>query len=54
VAALIVTVALFATAGILALVGRREVAQVGSPLPEEAIEGVKADVETVSRAVKDR
>ena len=43
-AAVIVGVALFAVAGIAALVGRREVAQATPPVPTEAVSGVKQDV----------
>jgi hypothetical protein len=52
-AALIVTVVLFAIAGILALVGRGQVREVGSPVPQEAVDGVKADVHTVTAAAKE-
>lgn len=46
-AALIVGVVLLAVAGILALVGRRQVQRAGSPLPTEAVEGLKQDIQTV-------
>jgi uncharacterized membrane protein YqjE len=46
-AAVIVGVALFAIAGGAALLGKREVQQVGSPVPEEAISGLKQDVQTL-------
>lgn len=46
-AALIVTVVLFAVAAVLALVGKREVSQATPPAPERAIAGVKADIATV-------
>ena len=46
-AALIVTVVLFAVAGIAALVGKRKVKEAGPPVPERAIAGVKEDVATV-------
>jgi uncharacterized membrane protein YqjE len=45
--ALIVTVVLFAAAGVAALLGRKRVAQAAPPTPERALAGVKADVETV-------
>jgi len=45
--ALIVTAGLFAVAGAVALVGRRQVAQATPAAPKESIERVKADVETV-------
>jgi hypothetical protein len=53
-AALIVTVVLFAVAGILALLGKRQVSRAVPPEPEAAIESVKADVDEVKQAVKDR
>jgi len=53
-AALIVTVVLFLVAGILALVGKKQVTKAIPPEPEEAIESVKADVDEVKHAVKDR
>jgi uncharacterized membrane protein YqjE len=46
-AALIVAVVLFAIAGVVALVGKKKVQEAGSPKPERAIEGIKADVATV-------
>ncbi|MGW0564579.1 phage holin family protein [Streptomyces sp. NPDC003016] len=42
--ALIVCVVLLVTAGILALVGKKQVARTGPPTPERAIEGIKADM----------
>jgi len=53
-AALIVTVVLFAVAGVMAVLGRKQVSEIGSPIPEQAVDGVKADVHTVTQAVKDR
>ena len=52
-AALVVTVVVFAIAGALALVGRSEVKQAAPPLPEKAKENVQADVETVKQAVRE-
>ena len=46
-AALVVTAVLFAGAGIAALQGRNKVAEATPPKPERAIDGLKADVETV-------
>ena len=46
-AALIVTVVLFAVAGVAALVGKKQVSQATPPAPERAIAGVKEDVATV-------
>jgi hypothetical protein len=50
-AAVIIAVVLFAVAGVLALLGRKDVQQAAPPLPTETIESVKTDVATVkSRA----
>ena len=46
-AGLIVAVLLFAGAGIVALVGKKEVEQATPPAPERAIAGVREDVATV-------
>lgn len=51
-AAVIVAVALFVVAGIAALVGKKEVTQGVPPVPEEAISGVREDVETVKQGVR--
>ena len=53
-AALIVAVLLFLIAGILALVGRKQVKQAVPPMPTAAAESVRADVDAVAAAVKDR
>jgi len=53
-AALIVTVVLFLVAGVLALLGKKQVAKMGSPEPKAAIESVKADVDEVKHAVRER
>jgi MFS family permease len=53
-AALIVTVVLFAVAGILALLGKKQVTQAVPPEPQEAVAGFKADVDEVKQAVKER
>ena len=45
VAALIVTAAYAAIAGVLALIGKSKVQQAGPPVPEQAKESVKKDVE---------
>jgi uncharacterized membrane protein YqjE len=45
--ALIVTVVLFAAAGVAALVGKKQVSQAAPPAPEKAIAGIKQDVEAV-------
>ena len=46
-AALIVAVVLLAIAGVIALLGKNKVAEVGSPTPERAIDGIKDDVATI-------
>ncbi|MGC5019584.1 phage holin family protein [Micromonospora sp. DT47] len=53
-AALIVAVTLFLLAGVLALVGKKQVSQAVPPMPEAAVRSVRADVDTVTAAVKDR
>ena len=53
-AALIVTAALFLVAGILALLGKRQVTKAVPPEPTEAVAGFKADVAEVKHAVKER
>ncbi|MGN9908664.1 phage holin family protein [Phytohabitans sp. LJ34] len=45
--ALIVAAALFAVAGVLAVIGRRQVAQGVPPVPREAVQSVQADIEEV-------
>lgn len=50
-AALIVGVVLFAVAGVLALVGKKEVSQAAPPVPTEAVASTKADVQAVKAAV---
>jgi len=51
-AALIVTLVLFAAAGVLALAGKKEVAQGTPPVPTEAIASTKKDVATVKEAAR--
>ncbi len=53
-AALIVAVTLFLIAGILALLGKKQVTKAVPPEPKAAIESVKADVDEVKQAVKER
>jgi uncharacterized protein YacL len=54
-AALIVTVVLFAVAGILALLGKSKVEKATPPVPEQTIETVKADfAEAKTRAQEGR
>jgi hypothetical protein len=50
-AALVVAVVLFAVAGALALVGRKDVQRGSPPVPTQAITGVQADIETVKRGL---
>ena len=45
--ALIVAVVLFAIAGVLALVGKKDVQKGSPPVPTEAIASTKADIQTV-------
>lgn len=49
-AAVIVAVVLFIVAGVLALVGKKEVSAATPALPQEAIAGLKADVATVKES----
>ncbi|MGQ0632735.1 MAG: phage holin family protein [Sporichthyaceae bacterium] len=49
-AAAIVAVVLFALAAVMALVGKRKVADAIPPMPERAIAGVKADVTTIKES----
>jgi uncharacterized membrane protein YqjE len=47
IAAAIVTVVLFAVAGVLALTGKKEVEQATPAAPQEAIDSTKADIDEV-------
>ncbi|MGK5442417.1 phage holin family protein [Micromonospora sp. URMC 105] len=53
-AALIVAVVLFLVAGVLALVGKKQVSQAVPPVPASTVQSVRADVDVVTAAVKDR
>jgi uncharacterized membrane protein YqjE len=53
-AALIVTVVLFAVAGVLALLGKKQVSRAVPPEPKDAIASAKADVDEVKHAIKTR
>jgi uncharacterized membrane protein YqjE len=53
-AALIVTVVLFLVAGVLALLGKKQLTKAVPPEPNAAIESVKADVDEVKQAVRER
>ena len=50
-AAVLVAVVLFAVAAVLALLGKRDVAQAAPPLPTETIASVQADLDAVKQAV---
>ncbi|UOY03007.1 phage holin family protein [Blastococcus sp. PRF04-17] len=50
-AALVVAVVLFTIAGVLALIGRKDVAQASPPVPTQAIAGVQADIATVKQVL---
>jgi VIT1/CCC1 family predicted Fe2+/Mn2+ transporter len=50
-AAVVVAVVLFAVAGVLALVGKKDVAQAAPPVPTQAIAGVQADIATVKQGL---
>jgi Putative Actinobacterial Holin-X, holin superfamily III len=45
---------LFLVAGLLALIGRREVRRATPPAPRDAAASVRADVQTLTAAVRDR
>jgi uncharacterized membrane protein YqjE len=51
-AALIVGGVLLATAGVLALLGKRQVSQATPPTPQQTIDSVKADVEVVKERAR--
>jgi hypothetical protein len=53
-AALVVTVGLFAATAVMALIGRGLFRQIGSLAPERTLESIRADVRTVSRAIHGR
>ncbi|MFC6023120.1 phage holin family protein [Plantactinospora solaniradicis] len=53
-AALVVAGALFLMAGVLALIGRRQVRRAVPPMPSAMADSVRADVRTVASAVRDR
>ncbi|GLY06186.1 MULTISPECIES: phage holin family protein [Actinoplanes] len=53
-AALIVTVVIFGVAGVLALLGKGQLSRAVPPEPQSAIQSVKADVDEVKHAVKER
>jgi uncharacterized membrane protein YqjE len=51
-AALIVAVVYFAIAGVVALMGKKHVQHAGPPVPEEALQSAKTDVEVTKARVK--
>jgi MFS family permease len=53
-AALIIGVVLLAVAGVVALMGKKQVAQASPPIPTEAISGAKRDVEALKGHVPSR
>ena len=53
VAALIVAAVYAVVAGILALVGKKQVDEAGPPVPEQAIESTKADVQEAQERVQE-
>lgn len=53
-AALLVGVVLLIVAGLLAVFGRAQVRQATPPVPQEAVRGVRADIDTVATAVEER
>lgn len=52
-AALIVTVVLFAVAGVAALIGKKQISEATPAAPEQTIRNVKRDVETVKESRRD-
>jgi uncharacterized membrane protein YqjE len=53
-AALVVTVVLFAAAGIAALVGKKHVQEATPPKPEQTIDNLPRDVQAVKQPLKER
>jgi uncharacterized membrane protein YqjE len=53
-AALIVTVLLFAAAGVAALLGRRQVQEATPPKPEQTMHNIPRDVQAVKQPLKER
>ncbi|WP_041841752.1 phage holin family protein [Actinoplanes friuliensis] len=52
-AALVVTVVVFAVAGVAALIGKKQVQQAVPPAPTAAVDSSKRDVDAVKTAVRD-
>ncbi len=53
IAALIVTLVYAAIAGALALTGKKKVEEAGPPIPEQAIDSTKQDIEAAKRGAKE-
>ncbi|WP_329109210.1 phage holin family protein [Micromonospora sp. NBC_01699] len=53
-AALIIAGVLFVGAGLLAFIGKSQVSRAVPPMPSAAVRSMRADVDTVTAAVKDR
>jgi uncharacterized membrane protein YqjE len=51
-AALIVTVVLFVIAGVLAMIGKKDVQKGSPPVPTQAIESTKTDIQTVKESAR--
>src|SRR3954462_1188688 len=51
-AALVIGVVLLIVAGVLALVGRKELRQAAPPVPKDVVDSVQQDVQTVRQAVQ--
>lgn len=51
-AALVVALVLLAAAGVVAIAGKKQVAQATPPVPEHAVEGIKEDIATVKGAAR--
>jgi hypothetical protein len=50
-AAVVVAVVLFAVAGVLALIGKKDVDKAAPPLPTETVASVQADIDTVKKGI---
>jgi uncharacterized membrane protein YqjE len=53
-ATLIVAVVLFATAGVMAMIGRARIKRATPPVPRRTVDSLKKDIDTVTEAVKER
>jgi hypothetical protein len=51
-AALIVSVLLFAAAAVMALLGRRRVQQAAPPVPQDAVRSVRADIDEIKERAR--